>query len=726
MRLRYPTCWPHVTRRLAAAVACVVSLLCVGEALADKSLLVKVKRPDGSESSINQKVLVTTAHATLVRNPGDKSGVDLDPFSIFFRLKTDSGQLIETVGKDSYWRVGNEEGNPAGWIKTTATFVTINEDTKEKKLMTGPAVKEWNTRFVLDPEKIAAPDRPLNLLDPDSRKIIVPFKGAIDSSQGRALAFVLEEANENEEYPCEFFIGRKRTGLAPLNIENVTLEIAFVLEMTDYMQVPWPDAGGRTTLDLLRSTVAEIARKVEQTEKAKGRVRFAIVQYQDTNGNDAQGNQRVPEFAKPGIALNFATRATEVDAGLARLRPQAIGGDFPEDGLSGIVTAISDLDWSRESSKHVILVGLGAMQQRLRDQQVSDYDETEMSKGFNKWTMVDDTYGWSGTGKTVDDVCNMAKGGTGTGLEAALKRFVLHAILLGKPLPEVDPEFKQISAEAVRWPTAEVETRRDTAANRNGFIDAYRTCLGYQAVSINRRRAERDYAQLARNDLKGGSSLGIYEAALPSAEGVRKAGEVVSKALEEAMVAFENSLRDLPAETDGKIAARVVEITEAFKKQLEDKESVRVLGAPINEKGNEVAKLKILVFKSELRRLLSSLDNLGELRKKTKRSERQDATLLLKELKAAVASAAAGQAFTFTEDTMLAALIGDLPLRTPVLATTAKQLSAMSSEDFERWIGQLDYAKKRCQTLLDDGDQWTQHKGGIGSEFGFVEQSRMP
>lgn len=192
------------------------------------------------------------------------------------------------------------------------------------------------------------------------------------------------------------------------------------------------------------------------------------------------------------------------------------------------------------------------------------------------------------------------------------------------------------------------------------------------------------------------------------------------------MVAFENSLRDLPAETDGKIAARVVEITEAFKKQLEDKESVRVLGAPINEKGNEVAKLKILVFKSELRRLLSSLDNLGELRKKTKRSERQDATLLLKELKAAVASAAAGQAFTFTEDTMLAALIGDLPLRTPVLATTAKQLSAMSSEDFERWIGQLDYAKKRCQTLLDDGDQWTQHKGGIGSEFGFVEQSRMP
>ena len=555
---------------------------------------------------------------------------------------------------------------------------------------------------------------------------MVPFKGAVDSGDGRALAFVIDEANDDEEYPCEFFIGRKRTGSAPLDLDNVQLEIAFVLEMTDYMQVQWADAGGKTTLDLLQNTVSEIALKVEQSEKAAGRVRFALVQYQDTNGSGPDGEARVPEIANPSIALDFATRSNEVEAGLKRLRPQAIGGDFPEDGLYGIATAISNLKWSKESSKHLILIGLGAMQQRTNGQQVSQYDEEDKSRGFNKWTTVDETYGWSGTGKSIIEICDMAEGGTGDDLQSVLKRIVLHAILLGKPLPEVDPEFKQISHEAVRWPTEQVLERLNSSANKDAFVEAYKQCLTYQAIKINRQRAERDYAQLARNNVKGNSLLGIYEAAEPSADGVRKAGEVVSKALEDALVAFENSLRNRPADSEGKIAARIVEITEAFKQQLQDKESVRVLAAPINEKGNEVAKLKILVFKTELKRLLSSLDNLGELRKKTKRSERQDATQLLKEVKAAVASTAAGEEFSFTEDTMLAALIGDLPLRTPVLATTAKQLASMSSEDFERWIGQLDYAKKRCSTLLDDSDQWTQHTGGIGSDYGFIEQSRMP
>jgi hypothetical protein len=60
------------------------------------------------------------------------------------------------------------------------------------------------------------------------------------------------------------------------------------------------------------------------------------------------------------------------------------------------------------------------------------------------------------------------------------------------------------------------------------------------------------------------------------------------------------------------------------------------------------------------------------------------------------------------------------------LATSAKALAAMSSEDFERWLGQLEFAKKRCRDLLDAGDRWEKHTGGIGSEFSFIEQSQMP
>lgn len=694
-------------------------LLIADVALADKSLLVKVKRPDGSESAIYQKVLVTTANANLVKNPGEKGGQPLDPFTIFFRLKADSGQLVGTVGKDSYWRVGDEEGNPAGWIRTTAKFKA-----DDGRVVDGPAVKEWNTRLVLDPQAIASPDKPFNLLDPSSRAIVIPFKGAIDSSQGRALAFVLDEANENDEYPSEFFIGRERTGDEPPDIEDLKLEIAFVLEMTEFMKWEWD--GGVTTLDLLRETVADIAKKVESSDKARGRVRFAVVQYQDTMGGVKRGDDVVPqapEIATPNVALNFVTTAAELSNALSRLQPQEIMGDWPEDGLGGIAKAMSGLSWTKESSKHVILVGQGAMQQKKKGEQVSQYDLEGRSQGFNEFTSVNEKYGWSSTGKDVNDVVEMAKG-SGNDLAALMNRVVLHTILLGKPPEEVSPEWAKISAEAIRWPTQEVYQRAENASNVGEFVDAYVAALRYQAEKINRSRAEKDFATLARNGLQG-EFLGIFEPAEPTKTGVQQAGDKLSRALEEAFTAFAKSLQNQPAQAEGKIAARVVEIAEAFKKQLQDQESVKVLAAPVNEKGREVAKLKLLVFRTELDRLWSVLDRLyQDFRPLTKRSDRQDASETLNRLKAAVASAAAGQ--QFTEDTQLATVIGDLPLRTPVLATSAKALAAMSSEDFERWLGQLEFAKKRCRDLLDAGDRWEKHTGGIGSEFSFIEQSQMP
>ena len=702
------------------------------DAKGDTSLLVNAKREDGSESLILQKVLVTSASASLVATPGEKGGQPLDPFTIFFRLKTDSGALEQKSGKDTYWRVGDEEGNPAGWIKTKAPFKT-----DDGELVFGPAVKEWNTRLVLDPQAIATRDKPLELLDPTSKEVMIPFRGAIDSGSGRALAFVLGEANEDEEFPCEFFIGRERSGNEPMDIQDLGIDIAFVLEMSDFMLWKWTDDGSVTGLSLLRDTVTDIVSKVSNSPKAEGRVRFASVLYQDAMGANVEAREKNPNlepapeapiYADPHVLSDFDQGGSGLTSALAGTRAIPIGGDWREDGLAGISKAVNELSWRKESSKHVILIGQGAFQIFPRGEQVSDCDDDgRHPMGYNQYQKPNEYYGWSSTGKNISDIISMTQG-SGKDLDAVLQRKVLHAILVGRP-PETltDPDLLRLSNEAPRWSEQEFENWLNESTSNEmaqARVDLYQIFLSRFNAKVNRARAEKEYAELSRNGLLN-ESLGIYDPAEPTLDGVKAAGDRLTVAVVESFEALEKSLSNETPEGKGKIAARVVEIAEAFKSQLSDKESVTVLGAPINEMGQEVAKLKLLVFRRELERLESLLDLLySDFRPMTKRSERQDAAAVLNKLRAAVATAAAGQ--EFDDNTKLTDVIGDLPLRTPVLATTARAIAAMPSEDFERWLGQLEFAKKRSRDLLDNSDRWEKHTGGIGSEFGFIEQSQMP
>jgi len=121
--------------------AFIASILTGPDGYGGQELLVNARRSDGSETSIRQKVIVTSAFARLFDRPGDAAGKPLDAFAIFYRLKTDSGALEEKVGPDTFWRVGDEEGNPKGWIKTTAAVKTDDGRTVQ-----GQAIREWTPR----------------------------------------------------------------------------------------------------------------------------------------------------------------------------------------------------------------------------------------------------------------------------------------------------------------------------------------------------------------------------------------------------------------------------------------------------------------------------------------------------------------------------------------------------------------------------------------------------
>lgn len=677
--------------------AFIASILTGPDGYGGQELLVNARRSDGSETSIRQKVIVTSAFARLFDRPGDAAGKPLDAFAIFYRLKTDSGALEEKVGPDTFWRVGDEEGNPKGWIKTTAAVKTDDGRTVQ-----GQAIREWNTRFVLDPQTIATPDKPFNLLDPRNKQVMAPYQGARTSGDNRALAFVLGEANEEEEYPVIYYIGKLRDKAADEgSLDTLGLDVAFVLEMTEYMDFKWD--GGTPTIELLRRTVTEVARNAESSEKTRGRVAFAIVQYQDT---------REEQLFVSDVATDFVTSSSELEAGMRRLRPKEIKGDWPEDGIAGIDTAIRKLRWRPNSSKHVILIGSGSLQTKPKDRQ-----ESQFGGEWNRLTRLRDFYGWSSTNQDIRDIVALAHMGGTTDLKGALTEKTLHAILLGRRIDGLTDELQGIIDRVVMGTDADLE--RELGENENRI-----QCFPIKAQQVSRQRAEKQYYELACNGK--GELVGVYSASAPTLEGVAEATGQVGRKLEAAFDSLEALLSKGDAGKTNEFSKPLVEIAAAYIAQFADKEVMEAVAAARNDKGREVAKLKVLVFQNELERLKAKLDELyTKFSPRTKKADRQDVGALLKDLKQAIASQAAGQTLKFDEDTRLDAAIGDLPLKTPVLATTAKSLAAMTAEDFERWLGQLQFAKKRCQELLDNGD-WASQSNGIGSRFAFLEQSQLP
>ena len=95
---------------------------------ADKKSLIFVKDKNGRTTSLLQKVVVTSGKATLASSPKEP-GEPIEPWAIFFRIKNEDGSTKAVNGRV---RVGNSDGKSLGWIG--------EQD-----------VREWDTRFVLEP-----------------------------------------------------------------------------------------------------------------------------------------------------------------------------------------------------------------------------------------------------------------------------------------------------------------------------------------------------------------------------------------------------------------------------------------------------------------------------------------------------------------------------------------------------------------------------------------------
>jgi len=300
--------------------------------------LIRVKRADGSRSSLHAKVVVISAKAQLKKSLAGE-GDFIEPFAVFFRLKTPDGQLEQ----NGFYRVGDSLGNPLGWIK------------KEH-------LKSWNTRFVLAP------------LPPRSdRTFVVQADGGGEAklktvAEGkRRYAFIsgpAKKTNEGKENPngpfpvivcCQAV--RSSAGGADLteelnNLKDLKLEIVFVFESTDFMTAKFENM---TVLQSFQDLMGEMSRqaKADPILSKKMSIRFGLVEYQDSN-KDADYVSRVP--------CPLTANLDEFMAAVRGLKPKLIKGDHAEDAISGLNSALAKSGWEQNSCKHVILIGSGSMQ----------------------------------------------------------------------------------------------------------------------------------------------------------------------------------------------------------------------------------------------------------------------------------------------------------------------------------------------------------------------------
>ena len=265
-----------------------------------------------------RKVIVQAENAKLKLPDGTETPVQ--PFSIFFQVKTADGQ----DKNGDVLCVGDNDGEYLGDIAEADVI-------------------KWDTRYLLKPNP---PQGDLKFtIEGPGYSATYHGGGGLEK---QTVAPILREPEEgkNPKYEVAFFAGKVENvggkGVAEresVKTENTKLEIMYVIDTTASM-TPLIDG----TKEVARRSVEELAGNSE----ARAAVRFGLVQYRDST----------PDL---GFIAKLETPLTDAATFANRLQPLAAASlgseETSEDVLAGLLTAIEKAGWSANSSKHIILLG---------------------------------------------------------------------------------------------------------------------------------------------------------------------------------------------------------------------------------------------------------------------------------------------------------------------------------------------------------------------------------
>lgn len=651
---------------------------------------------NGRKTSLFEKVVVTSGKAVLASEPGGP-GEPIEPFAIFFRLLGPRG----TTETDGWLRVGTSTGDPLGWLRKSD-------------------VTSWSTRFVLEPlQPIPGREFTVNLEGDTAAKLnIVP-----EGKRRFALITSSDTASpgaETGQFQVVVYAGNVQSlgtggtiAKERNQLRDLKLEVVFVLESTDFMLIK---IDGLTLFDVIRGVTSRVADLINADPRLKGAVRLGLVEFQD-NTSEASFVSRVTCPLTDDLAT-FTSR-------LATVQPKKINGDWPDNAMAGLVTAIGDgMQWTENSSKHVILLGMASMQLASKGQQPSQF-----GGDWNFLTRDRKDYGWNDTGvASLSQLIARANPQGGSTADRARQSKLFHAILASKAPPRVRPDVEKAINEIVHSNDAVLAAFYSDLMKEGVTPQDFASLFSYYLIHYQRRLATSQYEQLARND--GVQGLNFF---IPTdREAMSSAGDRIATTLSDAFSKLAGvregtvsigNLQQQSNEMTQSFYAIVGAAAEKFKDQpvLSGSAGVR------DGRGREVAQRKVLVSRVELQRLHSTLDAIHKkFQAKTAKADRQDVGRILDELKQITAQTGAGQT-TFAEDVRIKDVVSDLPLRTAALDTTPRDLAVMPSDAFQQWLNRLEAAIFRADDLLGGKAQWLELSSKAQNEkFTFLHVSELP
>lgn len=660
-----------------------------------KDSLIFVKRADGTDSTLAQKVVVVSSKGTLSKTPTGQ-GEPIEPWGIFFRIKNEDGTTNEVNSK---LRVGDSTGTPVGWIAAKD-------------------VREWNTRFILDP------------IEPQGERAFeIKLNGGGSAKQNatpegkRRYALITNppkvDVGDDNEYPVIVYAGnvqgvgeggviaRQRNELA-----DVKLEIVFVVESTDFMLNKF-SGDSRPLFDYLKDTIRETLDLLSMQKSLAGAVRVGFVEYQD--------NVPLARFT----AKKSCDLTDNIDAFLGKLselEATLLEDDFPEDVIAGMNMAVSEMSWSENSVKHVILLGAASCQLCDRG------NNPNQTGGVNNLlTVRNGPKGYNSTGLSISQLIGRARP-QGGGDSRARTSKTFHSLFLGKELPSIPESFIKASESLISMSNDELGPLLEGLAKEYGqekTSDFVHLAVMYQLLMHQRQLGMSQYQQIASNN---GEADGIFISVEPSSGAVSAAAKNLSEKIQVSFKALE-AVREGEGLSDTKlneISQPLFTLVGAAAEKFKDSPVLEGVATVRDVRGREIAFKKVLVSEVELQRLKSTFDALyTKFKGRSSKSDRQDVGSILQELKEILVQASTGQ--DLSADAKLKDLISDLPLRTAALDTSASDLAVMTTEAFTEWLDRVQAAVFRIEDLLNNRQDWlVLSEKAVNEKFTFLRLSELP
>jgi hypothetical protein len=688
--------------------------------------LVRVKRADGTESQIFQKLITVRDLSKVHEQPNDSSKVTrVGPYNVFFHVKTDSGDEQQ----NGFYRVVEDpkdrnDPSKCRWIK---------EDD----------VQVWATRFAIKPAQVNKETTFEVDLATGGKAVYDP---EVIPEDATAYSFILEGGDGSEEEQSSFKVALcvaraedKGTAASLNQLGEMSLEICFILEDEEYLKTDYKNEGKpfyQYVHDLGRAWGAKIK---ELSAAGKVPVRLGLVVFADTH---PKSGTREPQLVVP-----LTENIDQWIRGLERVQGQKIDGDYPNDGLSGISKAIGEAGWSENSAKHIVFLGNAPFQKHrkgegARDLPINHYLNWafDRSDPYGIWKdNWGDMHGENTKGHRSDEVIAQAyRVGGSTGDE--LRRWKhMHCIHIGQTVeqqfePEVLQKVKKFNQDVGEILRGE---SMDSQASILIRADALGTAIfawKVEAFDAYDKIAQRDMEAMARSS----SYQGYYTHMNPEASEVDRVTQQLGEKIEAAIKVIadvatgkEEQAMAGRARSENELTRPIFRIVGSKLSQGEViKTPVQVGKAALRDprSGRAVGEKVVMVAEDELRQLDSALDAMYRtFESKRKAVDRQNMKQVLDGLQASLATAASGQ--EIAADTQLQSVITDLPLRTEALRLTAGDIAVMSTGAFDAWLGDVRLAQSQITDLLKgDQSRWLTISG-LGeatTKYGFLRLSELP